>query len=678
MGGKRQGNILSSLITNFDLVEQVIETSMNSSGSAMAENAKWLDSIEGKTQQLTNSMQSLWNNAINSDVIKFFLDIALYITKAVDAVGLLKVALAGVVGYLAVFKNITPGSLLKDSVRGAGATQQVKQITKNLDITPDTKLSGKTVSLYAEAVKGCTAEVQAQKLATAGLSKEQIKLVLTQNQVAAGEQKAALAHTRTANERKKLKEVIDQQRQSMIRTGAETLQASGNADKMAAAEAILAMDLSKTNDELIEQINNNQALSPAAQNAAKEIINQSNAVKGFGSTLKTMMKDNPVLMASAIATAITLLAKGFDALFTSSSEAAEKARTEYDELQNNISSSESEISTIDSQLSDLQAKIDGLSGKKLTLTEAQELQKLKSQSAELERQKGIQESILDARENQNQVKSLEMYNNVIKTTAAGQQAAAEKTTNAWKAVLGVLGAVAGVAITIGSVGLGSGFGAAITTAGVGNILTAAGTLGAAGVAAGDVIGEQFGGVTKQADDLIEWYDSYNEAISKAQQEAQAAENKYLNNITDDNYDNWQKKVESVNTLQTEMYDSLQEMQGYIGDLEYNDTTRDAIEGFNALMSHISLKNMDGDIDAQVNSLKALEEEYARLSTGVDEHGNNIALSTEEYARYQAIVSQILGYNVGLHKMFGADGAAISDAQGNLMSYNSVLSETIKL
>ena len=64
MGGKRQANILSSVIKNFDTVEDVIATSMDSSGSAIAENAKYLDSIQGKMDLFTNSVQTFWMNFI--------------------------------------------------------------------------------------------------------------------------------------------------------------------------------------------------------------------------------------------------------------------------------------------------------------------------------------------------------------------------------------------------------------------------------------------------------------------------------------------------------------------------------------------------------------------------------------------------------------------------------------
>lgn len=38
LGGKRQANVLAAVIKNFDLVEEAIQTSADSAGSAMAEN----------------------------------------------------------------------------------------------------------------------------------------------------------------------------------------------------------------------------------------------------------------------------------------------------------------------------------------------------------------------------------------------------------------------------------------------------------------------------------------------------------------------------------------------------------------------------------------------------------------------------------------------------------------
>ena len=46
IAGKRQGNIVSSLMTNFQTARDALETSLNSSGSALAEHEKWQQSLE--------------------------------------------------------------------------------------------------------------------------------------------------------------------------------------------------------------------------------------------------------------------------------------------------------------------------------------------------------------------------------------------------------------------------------------------------------------------------------------------------------------------------------------------------------------------------------------------------------------------------------------------------------
>ena len=100
MGGKRQANVLSALIQNFDTVEKVIETSANSAGSALKENERYLNSIQGKIDQFTNATQAMWNDTLNSDVVKFFVELATQLVKIVDAVGPLNIALVGLFAYL--------------------------------------------------------------------------------------------------------------------------------------------------------------------------------------------------------------------------------------------------------------------------------------------------------------------------------------------------------------------------------------------------------------------------------------------------------------------------------------------------------------------------------------------------------------------------------------------------
>ena len=134
MGGKRQANILSSVITNFETVESVIETSMNSAGSAMAENEKYMDSIQGKTDILKNSMETMWSNTLSSDFAKGLLDIANAFIKITDSVGLLNVAFAALAVKSAVGKNGLLGDIINGVTSGQSIGQAIGAITSEMNL----------------------------------------------------------------------------------------------------------------------------------------------------------------------------------------------------------------------------------------------------------------------------------------------------------------------------------------------------------------------------------------------------------------------------------------------------------------------------------------------------------------------------------------------------------------
>ena len=70
ISGKRMANTTSALIQNWSTVEDVIESTKNATGSADAENAKHLDSIEGKMQQFQATFQSLSTSILDSGLVK--------------------------------------------------------------------------------------------------------------------------------------------------------------------------------------------------------------------------------------------------------------------------------------------------------------------------------------------------------------------------------------------------------------------------------------------------------------------------------------------------------------------------------------------------------------------------------------------------------------------------------
>lgn len=74
IGGKRNANVTAALIENFELAQDVMQKSANSAGSALTENEKYLDSINGKLGILKASFQELSANVFNSSLIKGFVD----------------------------------------------------------------------------------------------------------------------------------------------------------------------------------------------------------------------------------------------------------------------------------------------------------------------------------------------------------------------------------------------------------------------------------------------------------------------------------------------------------------------------------------------------------------------------------------------------------------------------
>lgn len=103
LAGKNRSNILSSLLTNGSLLEQVKETSEHSDNSAQEENQKYLESTEAKIAQLQTQLQELATVTINSDMFKGVIDTATaflnIVTQILDKLPLLSTAIGGLVGF---------------------------------------------------------------------------------------------------------------------------------------------------------------------------------------------------------------------------------------------------------------------------------------------------------------------------------------------------------------------------------------------------------------------------------------------------------------------------------------------------------------------------------------------------------------------------------------------------
>lgn len=162
MGGKRQANVLSALIQNFDTVEKVIEASADSAGSALQENEKYLDSIQGKIDQFSNSLQSMWSNTLDSGVVKWFVDVGTQLIKIVDTLGLIPSILISIASF----------KVLKSLFSGVDIIKFIKSISA---LTMGTKVFEAETRKAAFSLMAETLQV---KLANSSLVQYAIKMKL--------------------------------------------------------------------------------------------------------------------------------------------------------------------------------------------------------------------------------------------------------------------------------------------------------------------------------------------------------------------------------------------------------------------------------------------------------------------------------------------------------------------
>lgn len=120
--GKRQGNIVAALLNNFDIAREALEAASNSEGSAMQEHARWMESLEAKTNQFKTAFEGLSQATLNSDFLggaidsgTRFLDI---LTWIVEKLGPLPPLIGAVAASFSLFKNVGIFSSLKSDAGG--------------------------------------------------------------------------------------------------------------------------------------------------------------------------------------------------------------------------------------------------------------------------------------------------------------------------------------------------------------------------------------------------------------------------------------------------------------------------------------------------------------------------------------------------------------------------------
>jgi TP901 family phage tail tape measure protein len=113
--GKRQIQTFLAIMQNGDTIINATETALNSQGSALRENEKYLDSINGRIAVFNSTLEQLWNDTLSSDAIKRLVDFGTSLLKIADAVGLVNIV-ATVLVALTIKKLITTIPILAQSI----------------------------------------------------------------------------------------------------------------------------------------------------------------------------------------------------------------------------------------------------------------------------------------------------------------------------------------------------------------------------------------------------------------------------------------------------------------------------------------------------------------------------------------------------------------------------------
>lgn len=423
IAGKTRGSAVAAILQNYELLEEAYNDAIDAEGSAWKENQKYLDSIQGKIDQFTNAVQTMWNNTLDDSWIKGFVSFGTIIIQTIDKIGLLTTALIAL-GAVSMIKNKTgPIVFLQDLTKFATdanakianfpktintlvqGTQRLtsatlEQAVANGSLTTSEAIRQATMSGLVLSQVSLTAEEAKALLATTALNEVEQQNIITKLGLSSSSQKVTLAMLQQAVATGKL--TASEATQMALATGLvakETALTAARATKIlttngvAASEAqaiVSALGLGKATQTLtlatIQQAIANGTLTASQGAVAMSLLATQGAATGLIGTLTALLAAIWPLL--AIGVAIFAIVKIIDAVVTTTKELEE----ELSGLKSELSDIQSELDSVNNELKTMKERMDELLSKgTLSFTEEEELKKLKKTNDELEREKYLLE-----------------------------------------------------------------------------------------------------------------------------------------------------------------------------------------------------------------------------------------------------------------------------------------------
>ena len=404
IAGKTRSNTAAAILSNTKDLEEALLAAQEAEGSAIRENEKYLDSIQGKLDKFNNAVQAMWNNALESDFVKDVIEIGTWLIKAIDKVGLLNSSLI----------TIATISMIKNKQGPITFLQSISDLITNII----SKIKGYATSAMSMATAN-TAVAQSMKLTTVG----SLKNAMATANVDAANKSAILSSLGLANADRA--QAIS--RDILTASTISTMVAEGQLTQAQAATIMSLLGISAASNEVNAARMNELLMTTSLTSAQRgQIITQ----LGLSGSLKKLSADEvmnalasagmakadaeaimaklgltvanqglaasfmalwtamwPVLALMAGVAVIWGVVKAFDAAFVTTEELAE----ELSDLKSELSSIESEIESLTSELETAKERMAELIAMpSLSFIEQEELENLKQTTAELERQLQLQ------------------------------------------------------------------------------------------------------------------------------------------------------------------------------------------------------------------------------------------------------------------------------------------------
>lgn len=590
MAGKNRANTLSAILSNMKDLEGAYNDALQAENSAMRENEAYLDSIQGRIDLFTNSIQTMWMNTIESDAAKWFVNLGTSLVKLADDIGVINIALTALAMRMsAKYFNVDfaqwfnveklrhPIKSIKDwfgTINNGAATAQ-----KNLDALK---------KAYENAESAYHAKPQDQK---------RFEAYNTAKANFEAYQKEAEDAIKASNDLREAQEHLANAQNKLNNY-------AGNSQK----------ELYKLEDGVRRA---QKRVEDATEANKKFEQSGSKAFVGIGKKAQKLVGQIQSVVASMLVMMlITHVIDKITDMFDNLSESAEEARQSFDDLTAKLDNTKSELQSLESELSNIESQIEEINqNTPLSFTDQEELDRLKAESEELRRQVEYTK-ILEKQQqlgvNQSAANAAEKYKETGKKTGktasenVGDKAGSGALLGAGIGTVAVGSAAAG----IGSAVLGAKAGTAIGTA----IAPVIGTLigAAVGALAGVIVGSVVGGIQNATDETIgETIGNMTENYKNLQSEMQAAREKYMKSGDTKDQEKYEEALTAFNNYQSEMATYMTEMDSMYSQMDWDTATeeqRKAMQEFYNQRDKWSI--ISGSKDAKTNAIDRIFGEDA--------------------------------------------------------------------